>query len=69
MGGRKFVNEEELLDTAAAQRAIPFDDAPKIPDVKLNNRGGRCGFEAIIADHELKASGLTRLALIVRLPT
>ena len=46
-----FVNEEELLDTAAAQQAIPFD-APKIPEVRLNHRGDRCSFEAILADYE-----------------
>ena len=60
-----FVNEEELLDTAAAQQAIPFD-APKIPEVRLNHRGDRCSFEAILADYELKEPGLARLALIVR---
>ena len=60
-----FVPEEELLSTAAAQGAVPFD-APRIPEVKLNHRGERCSFEAIISDYELKAPGLARLALIVR---
>jgi len=34
--------------------------------VKLNHRGNMCSFEAIIADYDLKAPGLQRLALIVR---
>ena len=60
-----FVNEDELLRVAHAEQAIPFD-APKIPEVKLNHRGDMCSFEAIIADYDLNAPGLTRLALIVR---
>ena len=60
-----FVTEEELLATAAAQGAIPFD-APKIPEVKLNHRGHMCSFEAIISDYNLEVPGLARLALIVR---
>jgi hypothetical protein len=60
-----FVNEDELLQAAHAERAIPFD-ASRIPEVKLNHRGARCSFEAIIADYDLKAPGLARLALIVR---
>jgi hypothetical protein len=60
-----FVNEDELLRVAHAEQAIPFD-APKIPEVKLNHRGDMCSFEAIIADNDLNAPGLTRLALIVR---
>jgi hypothetical protein len=60
-----FVDEGQLLNAAQAEKAIPFD-APKIPEVKLNHRGDRCSFEAIIADYNLKASGLARLALIVR---
>ena len=60
-----FVNEDELIESAHAEQAIPFD-APKIPEVKLNHRGEMCSFEAIIADFDLKAPGLARLALIVR---
>jgi len=59
-----FVAEEELLE-AAKRGAIPFD-APRIPQVKLNHRGDRCTFEAIIEDYRLTAPGLERLALIVR---
>jgi hypothetical protein len=59
-----FVAEEELLDEAR-RGAIPFD-APKLSEVKLNHRGERCTFEAIIEDFSLNAPGLERLALIVR---
>lgn len=60
-----FVEEERLLETAAREQAIPFD-APKLGAVKLNHRGDRCTFEAIIEDYRLHAPGLERLALIVR---
>jgi hypothetical protein len=60
-----FVGEDELLESARTQQAVPFD-APRIPEVKLNHRGNQCSFEAIIADFNLKAPGLSRLALIVR---
>lgn len=60
-----FVPESELLETAAREDAIPFD-APKLAAVKLNHRGERCSFEAIIEDYRLSAPGLARLALIVR---
>jgi hypothetical protein len=59
-----FMAEEELLE-AAKRGAIPFD-APRLPQVKLNHRGERCTFEAIIEDYKLSAPGLDRLALIVR---
>ena len=59
-----FVAEEELLE-AAKGGAIPFD-APRLPQIKLNHRGERCTFEAIIEDYKLSAPGLERLALIVR---
>jgi hypothetical protein len=59
-----FVAEEELLQTAKTG-AIPFD-APRLPQVKLNHRGERCSFEAIIEDFKVSAPGLERLALIVR---
>ena len=41
-------------------------DAPRLSEVKLNHRGERCTFEAIIEDYNLNESGLTALALIVR---
>ena len=59
-----FVDEDQLLESAAREDAIPFD-APHLPEVKLNHRGPRCSFEAIIEDYHLQAPGLARLALIV----
>jgi len=60
-----FVDESELLETAAREHAIPFD-APRLSEVKLNHRGMRCSFEAFVQDYHLQAHGLERLALIVR---
>lgn len=60
-----FVSEDELLATAAGENATPFD-APRISEVKLNHRGERCTFEAIIEDYNVSEPGLARLALIVR---
>lgn len=60
-----FVDEEKLLAVAEQQGAIPFD-APRLPQVKLNHRGERCSFEAIVEDYRLDVPGLARLALIVR---
>jgi hypothetical protein len=60
-----FVDESKLLETAAREHAIPFD-APRLSEVKLNHRGMRCSFEAIVQDYHLQAPGLERLALIVR---
>src|SRR5438132_1374270 len=60
-----FVDEAQLLDIAAREGAIPFD-APRLSTVKLNHRGERCTFEAILEDYRLNDTGLRLLALIVR---
>src|SRR6266849_385715 len=60
-----FVSENQLLDTATREGAIPFD-ATRFPEVKLNHRGERCTFEAILEDYNLAEPALHRLALIVR---
>ncbi len=60
-----FVEEGQLIESAARENAIPFD-APRLAEVDLNHRGSRCTFEAIIEDYHLQAPGLERLALIVR---
>src|SRR6516162_9360636 len=60
-----FVPEEQLLDTAREKEAIPFD-ATRFPEVKLNHRGERCSFEAILEDYKLTDPALNRLGLIVR---
>lgn len=60
-----FVPEEQLLETARQQNAIPFD-ATRFPEVKLNHRGERCTFEAILQDYHLTDPVLHRLGRIVR---
>jgi hypothetical protein len=60
-----FVEEKDLLEQAKQQGAIPFD-APKIEAIKLNHRGPRCTFEAIIEDYAISDPALQNFALIVR---
>jgi hypothetical protein len=60
-----FVQEKDLLEQAKQQDAIPFD-APKIDAIKLNHRGPRCTFEAIVEDYKVDDPAVVRLALIVR---
>ena len=60
-----FVEEKDLLERARLEGAIPFD-APKIEAIKLNHRGPRCTFEAIIEDYAIADPALQQLALIVR---
>ena len=60
-----FVEEKDLLARATRENAIPFD-APRIEAIKLNHRGPRCTFEAILEDYSITDPALLRLALIVR---
>ena len=60
-----FVPEGELLENAKREDATPFD-ATRLPDVKLNHRGDRCTFEAILEDFHLSDPALQRLGHIVR---
>src|SRR5712691_2501238 len=60
-----FVPEDQLLETARREGAIPFD-ATRFPEVKLNHRRERCTFEALLEDYRLSDPALHRLALIVR---
>lgn len=60
-----FVEEDQLLNRAESMKAIPYD-APRIPEIKLNHRGQKCTFEAIIEDYKLNDPALQRVALIVR---
>ena|SRR5437868_8098782 len=60
-----FVPEEELLGVAKRLNATPFD-APRIPEIKLNHRGERCTFEAVLEDFNITDPVLHRLALVVR---
>jgi hypothetical protein len=60
-----FVEEKDLLNESKRQGAIPFD-APKIEAIKLNHRGPRCTFEAIIEDYAIIDPAIHQLGLIVR---
>jgi hypothetical protein len=60
-----FVEEGELLASAASTGATPFD-APRLAQVKLNHRDSRCTFEALLEDYKLTDPALQRLGLIVR---
>lgn len=60
-----FVDENKLLDCAQRENATPFD-APRITEIKLNHRGERCSFEAILEDFDLQDAGLKRMATIIR---
>lgn len=60
-----FVPESELLDAARRESATPFD-ATRLVEVKLNHRGERCTFEAILEDYRLSDPALHKLGLIVR---
>lgn len=60
-----FVPEDQLLEAARREQATPFD-ASRLPEVKLNHRGDRCTFEAILEDYKLTDPALERLGLIVR---
>ena len=60
-----FVEEKDLLNESERQGATPFD-APKIDAIKLNHRGPRCTFEAIIEDYAISDPAIQRLGLIVR---
>ncbi len=59
------VPESQLLEAARREGAIPFD-ANRFPEVKLNHRGNRCTFEAILEDYQMTDPALQRLGLVVR---
>jgi hypothetical protein len=60
-----FVPEAQLLDASEREGATPFD-AKRYPEVRLNHRGERCTFEAILEDFHLTDPALRRLGEIVR---
>src|SRR5437667_11061730 len=60
-----FVEEKDLVEQARIQDAIPFA-APKIAAIKLNHRGPRCTFEAVIEDYAIPDPALQEFALHLR---
>lgn len=57
-----YVPPEEVLPTAKAVQATPYD----IPEVRYSHRGSECSFDAFLADFELSLPALSTLASIVR---
>jgi hypothetical protein len=60
-----FVEERDLAEQSKRLDASPFD-APKIEAIKLNHRGPRCTFDAIIEDYAITDPAIHQLGLIVR---
>ena len=57
-----YVPAAEVLSTAKARAAIPYD----VPDVEFSHVGGRCSFDAFIYRYHLTDPALAELATIVR---
>jgi len=56
-----FVPAEKVAEVAEKEGAIPFD----APGVKLGHRNGKCSFETIIEEYNIKDPVLHELAKIV----
>jgi len=56
-----FVPTEEIEEVVKTQEAIPFD----APGVRLGHRDGKCSFETIMEEYNLKDPVLHELAKIV----
>jgi hypothetical protein len=57
-----YVPDDEVMDTAEREGAIPFD----VANVELGHHGAGCSFDAIIDKYRLTDPALKRLAVIVR---
>ena len=57
-----FVAEDEVMDTARREGALPFD----VPDVELGHHGDRCSFDAFLDKYALTDPALRALGEIVR---
>jgi hypothetical protein len=57
-----FVPEDQVMDTARREGALPFD----VPGVELGHHGERCSFDAFLAKYELTDPALRALGEIVR---
>lgn len=56
-----FMPKQEVLETAKATGAIPFD----IPGAELNHEGDLCTFDVMIKKYELNDKALIRMAKII----
>ncbi len=59
-----FAPENEVLEIAAREEAVPFD-MPHNPELKFTHHNGLCTFEVLIREFGLKEPALDRLAKIV----
>ena len=57
-----FVAEDQVMDTARREGAVPFD----VPGVELGHHGDRCSFDAFVEKYRLTDPALLALAEIVR---
>jgi hypothetical protein len=57
-----FVAEEQVMDTAHREGAVPFD----VPGVELGHHGERCSFDAFLERYRLTDPALLALGEIVR---
>jgi hypothetical protein len=57
-----FVAEEQVMDTARREGALPFD----VPGVELGHHGDRCSFDAFLDKSRLSDPALRALGEIVR---
>ena len=56
-----FVSVDKIREVVEKQRAIPFDT----PGVKLGHKNGKCSFETILEEYNLKDPVLQKVAAIV----
>ncbi|MBM3236316.1 chromate resistance protein [Candidatus Poribacteria bacterium] len=56
-----YVSREQVLEVAEREGAISFD----APNAKYNHREGKCTFEVLIDEYNLKEPALLELAKIV----
>jgi hypothetical protein len=56
-----FVPAADVMATAKREQAIPYD----VPNVELGHVDGRCSFESIVLNYNLKDPALAELARIV----
>lgn len=59
-----FAPENEVLEIAAQEQAVPFD-LPRSPELKFTHHDGLCTFEVVIREFNLDDPALRRLAKIV----
>ncbi|HSL49569.1 MAG TPA: chromate resistance protein ChrB domain-containing protein [Candidatus Deferrimicrobiaceae bacterium] len=57
-----FVAEDQVMDTAHREAAVPFD----VPGVELGHHGERCSFDAFLEKYRLTDPALLALGEIVR---